>query len=474
MMRTSTLRCVAVVALLLASCSVPTRQAAFDGVSTNVHQRLGDDVRLATDDGAGEIVARLLAQTELTADDAVRLAIANNPMLHAELLDLEVARTEIWQASLAANPVLDAELRVAQGGGDLLELGVAQSIVDVLLIPKRRQMAAARFAQVEARVTGAVVDLATEVRANYRALQADRQMVEVLTSATDASWLSADAARRLREAGNILELEELQQQALLEGARIDLAEVQSLVHRHRENLNVLFGLAGPAGDRWRVVGRLPHPAPLPIAAEDLERSVVASSLDLEARRREVELLGQSLGIERLSALFPVGELGAKGEREADEAWSVGGSVSVSIPVFDFGQAVSAEVRARVEQAVDRLTDTAIRVRRAARDTFVATGVTGNTARHLFGVVLPLRARITARTQEQFDAMQLGVFRLLDAKRAELDAARRYVATLERHWIVRSQLEALLLGRLPATRFGITGPDLGSVSAIAGAGGNAGH
>lgn len=186
------------------------------------------------------------------------------------------------------------------------------------------------------------------------------------------------------------------------------------------------------------------------------------------------MLGQSLGLKRLSAMFPEGGASVVADREASQTWASGGAVSLSLPVFDFGQAVSAKVRAHMEQSLYRLTDMAVRVRRSARDAFVAAGVSGNNARHLLDVVLPLRTRITGQTQEQFHAMQIGVFRLLDAKRCELDAGRRYVEELKKHWIARSHVEALLLGRLPATRFGITGPGLGSVSAIVGAGGNGGH
>ncbi len=462
-------------ALLAGACAVPQRERVLADVQDAVHERLGADVDIEARPLRPEGIRELLQDEQMDADEAVRLAIANNPMLHAELAELEIARAQIWQASLAPNPVIDAQLRFAEaGGGDILELGVAQSIVDVLLIPRRRQVAAERLAQVEARVTGAVLDLATEVRANYRALQADQQLVELFEAATDAARLTLDATRRLREAGNVIELELLQEQAVFEDARLALTEARKNVRRHRENLNVLFGLSGPEGESWQVEGRMPEPAPLSIEPAELERRVVTGSLDLEAGRRELTMLGHRLGLEQLSAAFPTGGVGVNGEREASESWIVGGNVSLSLPVFDFGQAVSAHVRAEIEQAFHRLTDLAIRIRRSARDSLVASEVSGNNARHLFDVVVPLRTRITQQTQEQFNAMQIGVFRVVDAKRAELDAARRYIEELKMHWIARSQLESLLLGRLPATRFGITGPGLGSVSAIAGAGGNGGH
>ncbi len=71
-------------------------------------------------------------------------------------------------------------------------------------------------------------------------------------------------------------------------------------------------------------------------------------------------------------------------------------------------------------------------------------------------------------------MQLGVFQLLEARRRELDAGRRYVETLRDHWIARTRVEALLLGRLPEARFGISSPNSDSTSAMASNGNSRGH
>ena len=55
-------------------------------------------------------------------------------------------------------------------------------------------------------------------------------------------------------------------------------------------------------------------------------------------------------------------------------------------------------------------------------------------------VVPLRENVVRFSQEQYDAMLLGVYQLLQAKQAEFDAYREYIEALRDYWIARSDLE----------------------------------
>jgi cobalt-zinc-cadmium efflux system outer membrane protein len=63
-------------------------------------------------------------------------------------------------------------------------------------------------------------------------------------------------------------------------------------------------------------------------------------------------------------------------------------------------------------------------------------------------LLPLRERIVNETQLQYNAMQLGVFDLLQAQERQIQAAVAYIETLLDYWLARTHFEQLLSGRLP--------------------------
>lgn len=65
------------------------------------------------------------------------------------------------------------------------------------------------------------------------------------------------------------------------------------------------------------------------------------------------------------------------------------------------------------------------------------------------VVVPLRENIVRFSQEQYDAMLLGVYQLIAAKQSEFAAYREYIEALRDYWIARSDLERAVGGRIGA-------------------------
>jgi cobalt-zinc-cadmium efflux system outer membrane protein len=59
--------------------------------------------------------------------------------------------------------------------------------------------------------------------------------------------------------------------------------------------------------------------------------------------------------------------------------------------------------------------------------------------------VPAQARVTAQTLLQYNAMQLGIFQLLEARREEFDVELAYVETLREYWSASAELDAVLAG-----------------------------
>jgi cobalt-zinc-cadmium efflux system outer membrane protein len=194
------------------------------------------------------------------------------------------------------------------------------------------------------------------------------------------------------------------------------------------------------------------------------------------RRREILAVGHALGLRKAEAALPELAGGVAGEIEPDDTVLLGPAVAVSIPIFDQGQAASVRGQAELRRAYRDFTATAVRLRARVRDAYVAMGAARQRAAFFREQVLPVRTRVTAATQRQVNAMQVGVFELLQAKRLEIDAGRRYVETLGEYWLARTELELLVAGRMPRARFGLAASvETGAAgSAGAAAGGGGGH
>src|SRR5688500_8302143 len=106
--------------LSVSGCATVPREAGFGQVASLVRERTGKQVHWnqgsPADAEAAERVRALLTR-ELSAEEAVQVALLNNRNLQATYEELAVAQADLVAAGLLRNPVFDAEIRFPEGGG---------------------------------------------------------------------------------------------------------------------------------------------------------------------------------------------------------------------------------------------------------------------------------------------------------------------------------------------------------------------
>ena len=463
--------------VLTGGCAAVPREAGFPDVERTVAERTGGkrvhwNQGTASDAAVVESVRAMLAQ-ELTADEAVQVALLNNRSLQATYENLMIAQADLVSAGLLRNPVFDAEVKFTEGGGGTgVEMALVQDFIDILYIPLRKRFAAAAFEATKLRVAGEVLALAGEVRAAFYSLQASLQTLDMRRQVAAATGASYELAQRLRAAGNNRELDVANERALYEQAKLDVRAAENQVAQGRERLNQLMGLWGERTN-WTVASsRLPDVPADPVTAEDLERRAVVHSLDLAAARREVEQAARAVGIAAPFGLLPEAEAGVAAELEPEGEWALGPAFSLPIPLFNQGQPLVASARAQLRQARELYTATAVEVRSRVRATHESVAAARDRARYYEQVILPLRQQIVEQTQLQYNAMQVGAFQLLLAKQQQIDTGNAYIQALRDYWIARTELDLLLNGRMASLGGGMSEANSSSASpARAGGGGH---
>jgi cobalt-zinc-cadmium efflux system outer membrane protein len=152
-------------------------------------------------------------------------------------------------------------------------------------------------------------------------------------------------------------------------------------------------------------------------------------------------------ISRPLAVIPELEGGVAAEREAEGGWSVGPAFSIPIPLFDQGQGTVARAEAQLRRARHAYAAQAVDLRARVRAAHAAVVSGRDRAEHYRSVILPLRQQIVEQTQLQYNAMQVGAFQLLQARRDQVQSGSDYVAALRDYWTARTDLDTILAGRL---------------------------
>ncbi|MEW5847968.1 MAG: TolC family protein [Myxococcota bacterium] len=451
-------RCVRALLLVsISACALPVARPGFDSVRDLAMTRTGHRVHWyqgTPEDEQAFAAVRDLLSRPLTRDAAVQVALLNNRSLLAVYEELGVAQADLVKAGLLANPVFGVELRsrnLALNPPALVpappevEASVGMDLLSILLIPLRTRLAEQQFEQARLRVGNAVIQLAAEVQTAFWEHESAVQLAQARRLFAEAADAGAELARRQREAGNIQELEQAVEESLMLEARLGLAQADAMVLEAREHLNRLMGVWGPQ-TAWTSQGSLPDLPHAEPAVEKLESLAVTERLDLAAERRQIELLTRALDLNR-PWLLPLLDADAHAELEAD-GLAFGPGVDVQIPIFDFGQAERAALRAQKRAAEQRFAGLAVDIRsevRSARNRLLTTRAM---AEYYRDRLLPVRARVVEQTLLLYNRMFLGVFALLRARQDELAARQGHIETLLAYWQARVELERAVGGRLP--------------------------
>jgi outer membrane protein, heavy metal efflux system len=404
--------------------------------------------------GGREGVDRLLAN-ELTPDAAVQVALLNNPALRAKLEELAIAQADLVQAGLLKNPVFSFG-RTAWESEHInpnLFASVEQDFLDILTMPLRKRVAAAELEATKLEVGDHVLEAAAHVREAFYSAQGTEQVLAMRTLVDEAARAAADLARRQYEAGNMNDLALSTELGLAAQTALDRTRSEGEALVARERLNKLMGTWGPRV-AWKMPPRLPDVPPAEPPLEHLESAAIAQRLDVNAARRNVQAMGYALSLAKTMRWTGVVSVSVTaGRLRHNNKFSFGPSVALEIPLFDQRQAQIAKLEAFKRQAEGELRGLAVDVRadvRAARARVVtARGVASQYAR----VIVPLRESVVKFSQEQYDAMLLGVYQLIQAKQSEFDSYREYIEAVRDYWIARSDLERAVGGRVgDAPRF----------------------
>ena len=442
---------------MLAGCADGDPQGAFDsGVRDAVTRRLPTPKAVVWRRGGPEEAQADAAVADklrrpLTASTAVQVALLNNRALQAEFAEVGISYGEYVTAGLLKNPTLAASGRFPDHAGLVAdwEAAVTQDFLDALLLPLRKRLAAAQLRVVETRVADETLRTAAEVERAVYTYQARRQLIDRLQLVAETNGAAADFTRSLHTAGNVSDLDLVNQQALYSQSKIDVTQARAQTLSDREAVNRLLGLDGAQASAWTAAQSLP---PIPghePAMGTLEDRAVAQRLDVQAARATLAAAEQTLALRAgFSRYFPSGvKLGVDTEREPEGEHITGPTLDLELPVFNQGQGEIATLKARDLQARRLLEQKIIDARSEVRAARAQVAANRELALAIRDTVLPQRRQVLVLTLQRYNGMLAGAYDLLTAKSNEAVAERSYLEAWRDYWIARADLERAVGGRL---------------------------
>ena len=431
-------------ALVLTSCVSVPRDAGTDDVQQAVTQRGGPAVEWRAQPATAddERIAAML-QDDLTPEEAVAIAMLNNPRLQVTLAELGIARADLLQASTVTNPVFEFEIRFPGEPYRPYELRLAQSLIELIQLPRRRALGRAAFDAAQMRVSSEVLRFGGDVRAAYFDVIASTQHVALSRGILESAQTAADVALRQHRAENITDLDLENEQALYEQAKLHLARAEQRLLLAREVLMRSMGLRNASAE-WRVPATFPELPESELDQQNLERLAAAQRLDIAIARRELEVAQRQVPLARLAMLEET-LLDVHYEREPEGKRTAGPGIELPIPIFNTGRAARTRAESQFLRARHLLG--ALEAESSSQLRGVRASLAEARARveYYRDVIVPRRTRIVELTKLEHNAMAIGIFQLLQAKQNELQARRDSIEAQREYWSARTDLDRALQG-----------------------------
>lgn len=381
---------------------------------------------------------------ELTIDTAVQIALLNNPEIQATFEEIGISHADLVEAGLFRNPVFDGYVRFPDRHSLVLntEFSVAQSFLDVFLIPLRKKIAEVELEQAQLRVSNAVLNLAFDVQKIFYSLQAEEARNHVLEEIVLAAEAASELAKGQSDQGNINSLELQNHVDAYVQTKIELSTNQIELVRLKEEMNKLLGLSYP--NWWKICSELMPLPPCEKSDVCLESIAVVQRLDLAVARWDVERIARMLGIKEWWANTDV-YLGVSSEREAEGFRETGPAFSAAIPIFNYGQADRERLHAMYRQKLQRYRALEIQILADVRAAQEIVLIQRKLVEAYQNELMPLRGDNLSFSQRYYNSMALGVYKLLDSKTQALRAQILHTAALKKYWLARVELNRAVGG-----------------------------
>lgn len=460
-------------AMLLAGCAGVAPDAGVAQVQVLVQGRtagVSAEVRSTPQAATSAMVDELLARPVDEAA-AVRIALLNNPSVHAALATLGISEADRAQAGRVSNPHLSLG-RLVEGDVREIERALKFDLLGLLALPWRARWAGQQAELARLVAAQEVIRVAADTRKAWIQAVAAAQSAAYLRDARDATEAGAELARRLARVGNWSRLAQAREQSTLAEAGAKLARAEQQAFAAREHLTRLMGLWG-ARTHYTLPERLPALPAQPRVLVEVEAQALRERLDVRGAVAEFGYLADALGLVRASGFVSAAELGytrntsydnGAGSRAVKRGWEV----ELPIPLFDWGQAGTARSQALLRQAEARVREVGVRARSEAREAYHGYRSAHDLARHYQDEVVPLRKFIADEMLLRYNGMINSAFDLLADTRASIAAVQASIEAQRDFWLADTDLQTVLTGTSPGALTTMKSP---AASAVASGGGH---
>ncbi len=374
---------------------------------------------------AGPVMAEEPVDRSITLEEAVRMALEQNPGLKVQEQDLEITRGDLLKSKVFANPELElsgeTDALSANEGEGRYSVGLGQTF---FVGPKRRYrigIAELGLNRTEKAIENSRRLLVAEVKEAFYTvllLQERLMLVEELIEINERLVRLTEG--RFRE-GFAPELDVNLAKIQLQQARLSRTEIEKALSVNMASLNLLLGR--PAQTSLIARGIFADQE-IPLDPSRLREIALTQRADLKVQEVTINIAGKEIDLARAERIPDVTlSLDYTQERSvfseidlSDRSRLAGLKLSVPLPLFDRKQGEIVQARAQQEKAEFELSLLQAVIEKEITSAFNRVQAAQQALKLFGGGILPLAESHLKLTQQAYEQGQAGILDVMEAQR----------------------------------------------------------
>lgn len=402
------------------------------------------DEQLETDQAVGELL-----KEGLTREEAMQIALLNNPRLQATLESLGIARADVVQAGLYTNPELGALFRFPTSGasGTNIEVDLLFRISDLWNVPLRRNLAEVDALRVTQLVIQEILATAALARDAFDDLLLQKALSLFMNKNVALFRTTVEELHVRFHAGLVNDLDIYLADNVLFDGQVELARIASTLITARARLVQTLGLDPLKLSAFTVTGDL-EVMPLRVLSPNQGWEFAKQHrIDLHLTRLQIEQTRRLLDLQKARIFGDVG-LGGNYTRELDGVRSAGPLLVLQIPIFDQNQAGIARAEFQLRQAQKHQEATELTAKQEIQRLLGELKFHETHVQLFRDKMLVGQQKALSYVERFYATMQLNSIFLIEARRRILNTQRGYFQALRAYRHTESMLQVALGGQLP--------------------------
>ncbi|MBS0286678.1 MAG: TolC family protein [Proteobacteria bacterium] len=394
---------------------------------------------------AQQIIRNILEDT-LSADNAVRVAMINNPGLQGALTELGIAEADWVQAGKMRNPSYSFLKLTPVSDEYDTEQRVLLDVMSLITIPMRSCIEKQRFQQAKIQAAINILDVAAQTRKAYYRLIAAEQTVHYIAKVKETAHINSQLAKQLEKVGNFSKLQKDREQVFLAEIHTQELRAKMSAKKEREQLVRLLGLKN--AHSLKLPERLPDlPTSFP-EWQQIEKAAISKRLDIQMMQHELNSKAKSLGLTKATRFISVLEAGYAYNSSDSKPHQSGYEINLEIPLFDWGEAKVAKAQNIYMQSVWRLREVVTNAGSEIREAYQIYQMSYDLAKHLRDDLVPLRKRILDEAMLRYNGMLISTFELMVDEREQILSVNNYIEALRDFWLAQADMQTALMVKSP--------------------------